>query len=204
MKSRYDVLRLEIALRQAAGVNETPILLERFEGLIAALALCPSPVPESEWLPGLGVEAASGCSASDSHEVDFISILLAQRDRVCTVVMSGSRYTPASRTGVPDAQYAWTEWIRGFVEGMWFRPRAWRSAFLSDNEDIASAAEFVLLMNELIDGPRLVFEEVTGDVMKAPKDTIAGIVNTLAIWRRRVGSTTTGVNKDPMALRLVN
>jgi len=128
-----DIARLE-ALLEAADPQES-MVVEELDGFLAALACCPEPVPQEEWLPEV-----LGSSSVQAPE-PLLKLLERHRTAVAGMLYEGAGYSPVLAYDDEGVALG-NAWAIGFVRGMALRPDAW--AGLDDDDEHADALDPVM------------------------------------------------------------
>jgi uncharacterized protein len=144
-----EIARLDELL--AAADPDDSMVVEELDGFLAALACCPEPVPQHEWLApvlgsgaaAVGAPAANGSTqpADAAARAELLKLIERHRTSVIGMLYDGEGLTPVlsfDEDGVARG-YAWAI---GFVRGMALRPDAW--AALDADEELAEALDPVM------------------------------------------------------------
>lgn len=144
-----EIARLDELL--AAADPDDSMVVEELDGFLAALACCPEPVPQHEWLPVvLGAGAGAGAAANGAATADSagaagrdVLVRLIERHRASVVGMlyEGKGLTPVLSID-EDGTARGNAWAIGFVRGMALRPDAW--AALDADEEFSDALDPVM------------------------------------------------------------
>jgi uncharacterized protein len=137
-----EIARLDDLL--GAIEPDESMVAEELDGFFAALACCPEPVAQSEWLPVvLGRENDAAVGALEAHADGRLVLRLLERHRqaVAAALYDGQGFAPVlafDEAGVARGN----AWAIGFVRGMALRPDAWSP--LDEDDEYADALEPVM------------------------------------------------------------
>jgi yecA family protein len=116
-----DLAELEALFPPDRGLSDG-VSLSTLDGLLAAIAAGPVPVPPREWLSVLWRGSAPNPANEDRQLFRPIRARLDQIVR--QLAEDPNAYTPIFRT-TDDGAVVTTEWARGFLTGVHLRPAAW-------------------------------------------------------------------------------
>lgn len=129
--------------RLAAVDPDDSMVVEELDGFFAALACCPEPIPQAEWLPLVLGASERGRLALRGEGEDAVLLRLLERHRasVATMLYDGDGFSPV--LAYDEDGRAWgNAWAIGFARGMALRPEAWSA--LDDDEAMADALDPVM------------------------------------------------------------
>jgi uncharacterized protein len=129
--------------RLAAVDPDDSMAVEELDGFFAALACCPEPVPQSEWLPLVLGDSEPARRALRGASEDGVLLRLLERHRasVATMLFEGEGFSPV--LAYDEDGRAWgNAWAIGFARGMALRPDAWSP--LDDDDAMADALDPVM------------------------------------------------------------
>lgn len=134
-------------LLEAYTAREEGYDVEQLDGFLAALAIGPSPVPPSQYLPVIQGDAPDGAApafGTAEQMQDFLVLLTRHANAVAhELVVAKGKTTAYVPVVFPDDMYETAEdarkflglkWALGFVEGMRFYEEAWDAAAVQSAE----------------------------------------------------------------------
>jgi uncharacterized protein len=131
------------------------MILASVEGLIAGIVVLPKPVPNDEWLPlvwGGGETAFPGDPAKSAR---LVELLLARKAEVIGNFLTGDMaYDPVFDMDIDDS-CLWEIWLGGFLDAIRLQPAAPSDWLASDNDDLATAAEGMQLLIQIMNEDKL-------------------------------------------------
>lgn len=164
-----------------------PMSIGEFDGLVAALMVCPELVPPSEWLPLVWGDDDENPVIFDSEGElqSLIGELMQHYNAVSdTLRRRPERYSPVFDVDEVSEETFWETWICGFEAGMALRPAAWNELIEAEGETEASASLNILVALHLIDqGESDIDPEKIEEFVAVADVLIPGCVVTLHEWR---------------------
>ncbi len=158
------------------------------DGMMAALAVSPEPVPPDEWLPRIGL-GPDDLFVDPGYASRFREALLArQTDIVASLLQGGLVFAPYYDVDEND-ETLWQFWLVGFIQTMALRQKAWDKLFRTRDEDLATALSGLVALAATFPGlsdaaPEIDKSEIAEMAEQAP-DLIPYFVE--VIYRRRHG-----------------
>jgi uncharacterized protein len=130
-----EIARLDELL--AAADPDESMVVEELDGFLAAIACCPDPIPQREWLPLVLGRAA----ADDASNEPLLRLVERHRLAVLGMLYDADGLTPVLSFD-DDGVASGNAWAIGFVRGMALRPDAWGG--LEADDDYADALDPVM------------------------------------------------------------
>jgi yecA family protein len=165
------------------------VSLSTLDGLLAAIAAGPAPLPPGEWLSILWHGSAPNPANEDRQLFRPIRARLDQIVR--QLAEDPNAYTPIFRTA-DDGAIVTTEWARGFLTGVQLRPAAW--APLTETQE--GMRFLVTILSQLPDWDgqvRAASGRADADIAafrrKGQKLIPASVVEIGRFWKRRRGGS---------------
>ncbi len=135
-------------LPDGAGEADATVCFPGFDGFVAGVALCPTPIPAAEWL------AAAWAAEPELDRImagDTVARLevrkgLAERLEQVTgqLAEDPAGYVPAFGIDADTGEAVWEPWVLGFERAMRLRRDAWAAVALVEASDAAAAVSMML------------------------------------------------------------
>ena len=132
------LLELEELLLQLPEDSEA-LLLSGVDGVLAAVALGPDPIPVEEWLP-IVADGHDPAESLDAPALAKLNALLLRHAADVRAALAHDLFEPIYVFTDDTDEIAWEPWMDGFHRGLTARGDAW--AALSQDDDPAVAAMF--------------------------------------------------------------
>jgi uncharacterized protein len=131
------------------------MILGSVEGLIAGIVVLPKPVPQEEWLPLIWGGDESAFPDDPAKTARLVELILARKAEVIGNFLAGDMtYEPVFELDLDDS-FMWECWLEGFLDAIRFQPTAPSAWLDSDNEDLATAAEGMQLLIQIMNNEKL-------------------------------------------------
>lgn len=181
-----DLLNAIPAGHEGMGVAE-------LDGYVAALIVCPEPVPPSEWLPGVwGKDHVFGDTAEAEATVRAV---MGHYNRIARELAHRPEdYAPVLGLDSNSGETLWEPWIDGFERAMRLRPDAWEEIALSDDEEASASISMIVALNDFYCGRSELTEEAEDELDRLAPGMIPEFVVNLNAWTksRQVGKRASG------------
>lgn len=129
------LLELEELLLQFPEESEA-LLLSGVDGLLAAAALSPDPIPPEEWL-GLVADDVDPAESFDAAGLARIQELLVRHAADVRAAIARELFEPIYAIGTDGEELIWEAWMDGFHRGLSARGEAWEALAHDDDPDVA-------------------------------------------------------------------
>ncbi|MBM3555100.1 MAG: UPF0149 family protein [Alphaproteobacteria bacterium] len=176
--------RLRKLADELALLGDEAMVVEEFDGFVAALLVCPEMIKPSEWLKQVWQRDESGEPAFEdiAHANRLLAAVMEHYNSVArTLARNPERYAPLFPVYERTGEILWEIWIEGFARALEMKPAAWEP--LRSADEIATRA--ISGLRTMIDvargDPR--FSEIELDALTANgPERIAEWVVTLSGW----------------------
>lgn len=188
--------------RELLALGEDTMLLEKLDGFIAGLLVCPEMISPNEWLPVIwnqGDDRQSPFADVDHANFVFGLIMNHYNDVVLTLMNQPERYRPLFP--VEKDEVLWEVWIEGFMEAVDLRPQVWEQLLEAD-EDTSGAMLGMLALMGIVGGTKEIPQDIVDDMTRDAHDLIPGWIVTLNNWRLANYKPATAIEQTPTELPL--
>ncbi|AHE52727.1 UPF0149 family protein [Sphingomonas sanxanigenens] len=128
------LLELEELLLQFPEDSEA-LLLSGVDGLLAAVALSPDPIPPEDWM-GLVADDVDPATSFDDAELARIQELFVRHAADVRAAIARDLFEPIYAIDSDEA-VLWEAWMDGFHRGLSARGEAWEALAHDDDPDVA-------------------------------------------------------------------
>ena len=149
------------------------------DGYVAALAVCPEPVPPSEWLPRVWGSGSMFVPAGPAGERTALAVIQHHNRLVRSLFAGPGDYRPVYEAGIDGGEPLWSLWIVGFVTAQGLRPAAWRRVRGGEG---AASLSMIAVMYDIVMGRSRLREEAIAVAERTAPDLIPTFVRTLKGW----------------------
>ena len=160
-----------------------PMCVAQLDGYLAALIVCPEPVPPPEWLPAIwGGDHAF--ADADEAEATIAAVMVHYNRIAGDLAGRPEEYAPVLEIDPDTDEPMWELWIDGFERAMRLRPDAWREIALSGDEEASASASTILALNDIDHGRSELTEEAMDDLDGLAPELIPYLVVNLNAWTK--------------------
>jgi len=172
-----DLQGLDDFLRSDAAGGDA-MLLSELDGFFAGLAVCPTMIMPSDWMPVVWGDAEPVFESEPQAQGVFGLIMVHYNDVGRQLDQGG--YAPVYDLDNDDT-ILWETWIEGFWRSVLLRPREWLDLGKTDDEDLQRAIFVLTRLHELAAAPAAELEpmEIDEELEKLAPDLIPDSVETL-------------------------
>ena len=162
--------------------NDDAMELSEFDGLCAALIVCPEMIMPSEWLPiVLGQEGGI-----DEDTVDLetgVALIMDHYNRVAQLLTPPCQSFETIYGSDPNSDdVLWEPWVSGFARAMEIRPKAWDKIMSCGDMDLIEDLTMLLLMHAFCEGEIDLPDNEIDEMDEQAPDIIPNIVLNLNDW----------------------
>ena len=167
-------------------VERDALSLSQLDGFVAALIVCPEPVPPTEWLPGVwGGEGTFGTAA---EAAETVAAVMDHYNRVALELSEDpGAYAPILEVDPDEEELWWEPWVEGFERAMRLRPARWEEIALSDDDEAADSITAMIAMHDILTGRSDLTDEAIDDIVCLAPVLIPILVAHLNAWTRSRG-----------------
>lgn len=160
--------------------------LSQLDGYVAALVLCPEPVPASEWLPH--VWGGDGMFGTVEEAAEAVAAVMGHYDRVVAELSEDAgAYAPILEFDPDDAEVRWEPWLEGFERAMRLRPGKWEEIARSGDEEASAAVTMIIAMHDIRTGRSDLTDEAIDDIAWLAPVLIPVLVAHIDAWTKPRG-----------------
>ena len=168
-------------------VEREAMSLSQLDGYVAALVVCPEPVPPSEWLPH--VWGGDGMFGTAEEAAETVAAVMDHYDRVGQELSDDpGAYAPILAFDPEEEEVWWEAWVDGFERGMRLRPARWEEIALSDDAEASDSVTMMITMHGILTGRSELTDEVVEEIACLAPVLIPIMVTHLNAWTKSQGS----------------
>ena len=183
-----DFDRLQ-ALLKALGPERDGMSIAELDGYVAALTVCPEPVPPLEWLPG--VWGGDRAFAETAEAGALVAAVLDHYSRVArSLADCPEDYEPVIGGHSDNGKAPWNSWIDGFERAMRLRPASWQKFVRSGDEEASASIGMMAALNAFRHAQPALTDMSAQVLDRLAPEMIPNVVRGLNAWRRRRSSQT--------------
>jgi uncharacterized protein len=130
------------------AVSEEALDYPSLHGLLTAVAICPEPIPATEWLESLFDGQPSYADAAQQQRIE--SLLLREFNGISAELDQEEPPELPCDLSLEDDSLL-TPWSQGFMEGVFMREAAW---FGQQEEQVAELLLPIMIASELFEGDK--------------------------------------------------
>lgn len=151
--------------------------LPEFDGLVAALIVCPEMVMPSEWLSVVWGGEDSG-AFKDLGEVEQATQSIMSHYNLVAGVLANDpeKYEPLLGVDPSSDDLLWKPWIPGFEQAMRLRPDAWGRIVESEDEEASATISMIVAMSQIYDGTTELDDDAVDEIDRIGPDLIPSLL----------------------------
>ena len=181
-----DFDRLQTLLK-ALRPEQDGMSIAELDGYVAALTVCPEPVPSLEWL--LGVLSGDRAFAETAEAGALVAAVLDHYSRVArSLADCPEDYEPVMERHSDNGEAPWKSWIDGFERAMRLRPASWQEFVRSGDEEASASIGMMAALNAFRHAQPALTDVSAQVLERLGPEMIPNLVRGLNAWRRRRSS----------------
>jgi uncharacterized protein len=178
----YDLALLDHHLC-ALELPEDAMMLSELDGYLTAIALAPTMIPPSEWLPEVWGGADPPFAGAQEAGGVFAAIMGLYNDNLGALADPGRPFEPLLEIDTDGSAFA-DIWAQGFVRGVKLRFEDWKPLF-EDKAAFEALAPILALSTEPAEVPEISLKERSKISRSAPRLFPGYVAQIRAFWRSR-------------------